>query len=60
MLAMRRRIRPLSLNSQFSLPYARNQLPESSCNLAAAKGPLPDDLLAEAKSRLAAAGAVPK
>ena len=27
MLAMRRRIRPRSSNSQFSLPYERNQLP---------------------------------
>ena len=32
MLAIRRRMKPVSLNSQFSLPYERNQWPESSCH----------------------------
>ena len=32
MHAKRRAIRPSSANSQFSLPYERNQLPESSCH----------------------------
>ena len=32
MLANRSRISRCSSNSQFSLPYERNQLPESSCD----------------------------
>ena len=32
MLAMRHRIKPRSSNSQFSLPYDRNQFPLSSCH----------------------------